>query len=367
MARRADPAETRPPRYSGAGREAGPYRGRVLTPPDGLSERVLTSALARGWDADMSSLAYRAVGFGSHHWEAADAAGARWFVTVDELQTKQGSLDEPLAAAFGRQRASLWAARDLRDCGAAFVVAPVLTRAGEPLARLDDRLTVALYPFVDGQSFTWGEFATPEQRSGLLELVVGVHTAPAAARRHAATDDFTVLHRDELELALNSGPEATGVADCGPYARPAARLVAEHAAGLRRALARYDELAAAARSRSSGRVLTHGEPHPGNVMLTASGWVLIDWDTVLVAPPERDLWSLDPGDGSVLRRYADATGVTPRPSLLELYRLRWDLADIAVTISRFRRPHPGSEDDEKSWGVLRPLVAQWSGDRAPEG
>jgi Phosphotransferase enzyme family len=334
----------------------------VLTPPDGLSEGMLTSALARGWDTDVVSMAYQAVGFGSHHWDVLDAAGARWFVTVDELETKQRSLDEPLAAAFARLRASLAAARDLRDCGAAFVVAPVPARDGEPVVRLNDRLSVALYPFVDGQSFTWGEFSTPAQRRGMLDLIVGVHAAPAAARRRASEDDFTVLHRDELELALGSGSGAADGVDCGPYARPAARLVAENAAGLRRMLARYDELAAAARSRPAGLVLTHGEPHPGNIMLTASGWVLIDWDTVLVAPPERDLWSLDPGDGSVLRGYAAATGVTPRPELLELYRVGWDLADIAVTVSRFRRPHPGSEDDEKSWGGLRDLIAQAAAD-----
>ena len=68
---------------------------------------------------------------------------------------------------------------------------------------------------------------------------------------------------------------------------------------------------AAARAQPSGAVLTHGEPHPGNTMLTADGWVLIDWDTALAAPPERDLWSLDPGDGSVLDAYARLTGVTP--------------------------------------------------------
>ena len=38
-------------------------------------------------------------------------------------------------------------------------------------------------------------------------------------------------------------------------------------------------------------LLTHGEPHPGNAMLAADGWRLVDWDTALVAPLERDLWA----------------------------------------------------------------------------
>ena len=73
-------------------------------------------------------------------------------------------------------------------------------------------------------------------------------------------------------------------------------------------------------------------------MLTGDGWVLIDSDTALIAPPERDLWDLDPGDGSILEAYASATGTSPQPSLLGLYRLRWDLAEIAVNVSRFRPP-----------------------------
>jgi hypothetical protein len=327
----------------------------VLTPPDDLPEDMLVSALARGWDVAVASMTYRAVGFGSHHWAVTDTAGTRWFVTADELENKRHGLGEPLDAAFGRLRASLAAARDLRDCGAAFVVAPVPAADGEPLVRTGDRFAAALYPFIDGQSFAWGEFSTPAHRRGTLDLVIATHAAPAAASRHAMTDDFAIPHRDELEAALGS---AGHVADCGPYARPAALLLAGSAAPIRRLLARYDELVAQSRSRPAAMVLTHGEPHPGNTMLTAGGWLLIDWDTALVAPPERDLWSLDPGDGSALDAYAAATGVTPLPSMLELYRIRWDLADIAIDVSRFRRDHPGSPDDDESWQILRSLIAR---------
>jgi spectinomycin phosphotransferase len=108
-------------------------------------------------------------------------------------------------------------------------------------------------------------------------------------------------------------------------------------------------------------VLTHGEPHPGNTMRTADGWLLIDWDTALLAPPERDLWDLDPGDGTLLAAYTATTGTTLRPDLLELYRLRWDLTEIAVCSARFREPHDRSADDEETWTILQHTVTGTAG------
>jgi spectinomycin phosphotransferase len=329
----------------------------MLTPPDGLPGAVLAAALERSWGLAVTSMEYRPVGWGSHHWEVTDAAGARWFVTADDVQNKRVSAGEPMAAGFGRLRASLATAMDLRDCGAAFVLAPVATAGGEPVARVSNGFGVAVYPFVDGQSFGWGEFSSPEHQRGVLGLVVAVHTAPAAARRHALADDFTVPHRDQLEAALEP---SRGAEDCGPYARPVSRLVREHAAPLRRLLARYDGLVAQARAEPPKVVLTHGEPHPGNTMRTADGWLLIDWDTALIAPPERDLWFFASGDGVLLDVYAEATGVTPEPTLIDLYRLRWDIADIAIDVSRFRRPHPGSPEDDKAWDFLPGLIERVS-------
>jgi spectinomycin phosphotransferase/16S rRNA (guanine(1405)-N(7))-methyltransferase len=327
----------------------------MLSPPDDLSEETLASVMEHGWGVRVASTAYRPVGFGSHHWKIIDAGGRRWFVTVDDLENKRHSRREPLDTAFDRLRASLAAATALRGHGYSFAVAPIATLGGEPLARGGDRFGVALYPFVDGRSFAWGEFFTAAHRYALLDLVIAVHTAPSAVGRHASADNFAVPHRDELEAGLGG---AADVGACGPYARACSSLLVENAAPIRRLLARYDELVAANGAGRSRAVLTHGEPHPGNTMLTSDAWLLIDWDTALVAPPERDLWALDSGDGSALDAYADATGVTPVPSMLELYRIRWDLADIAVDVRRFRRPHPGSLDDDATWEILRSLIAR---------
>jgi len=165
-------------------------------------------------------------------------------------------------------------------------------------------------------------------------------------RWFVTVDDFQVPHRDALQAAL----AGEHVAECGPYAASAARLIAGAAEPIGALLARYDELVAGAdRSRA---VLTHGEPHPGNTLRTPAGWKLIDWDTALLAPPERDLWLLG-GDHAA---YTAATGVAVVPEMLELYRLRWAIADLSIDVDRFRRPHGGNADDKESWELLRSLV-----------
>ena len=49
-------------------------------------------------------------------------------------------------------------------------------------------------------------------------------------------------------------------------------------------------------------------PDPRNVLKTPAGFVIVDWDFVQLAPPERDLWSLAQADRTVLAAYTEATG-----------------------------------------------------------
>ncbi|MBB4907119.1 phosphotransferase [Actinophytocola algeriensis] len=284
----------------------------MLSPPSGFTSSDLVAALA-AWGVD-GPVQYQPVGFGSHHWTAGDH-----FVTVDE---------DP---DFRQLEASLRSAADVP-----VAVAPLFTRDGEPLVRAG-RFAVTVYPFVAGESFEWGEFRDAAHLRAALDLVLAVHRTPA---RHALTDDCTV--------ALPPIPM-----DEGPYSRPAAALLTSHASAIAWAHTRLWELAA--RVDRSRMVLTHGEPHPGNTMLTADGWRLIDWDTAKIAPPERDLWHL--ATPETLAAYEEATGVRPEPDLLAMYRLHWDLTDLTEFAAGFARPHDGSADDDESWRLLQDLLA----------
>ena len=99
-------------------------------------------------------------------------------------------------------------------------------------------------------------------------------------------------------------------------------------------------------------VLTHGEPHCANTITTPEGPVLVDWDTALLAPPERDLWALIDEDSSIADAYTHRSGIAVEPDAEQLYRLWWDLCEISLYVAEFRRPHRDTEDVRVAWRGL---------------
>ena len=61
---------------------------------------------------------------------------------------------------------------------------------------------------------------------------------------------------------------------------------------------------------------------------------------------------LDPGDGSVLAAYTEATGVALVGERLDYYRLWYDLFEIAGYIDLFRDDHADTADAAESWKNL---------------
>jgi len=349
-------------------RDADPVPARrtlrgVRALPDEFDAGALDDLLADGWGFDVEAAEYAAVGGGSYHWVVSDREGRRSFVTVDDLDRKPWLGDTRAAALYGLGRAFDTAVA-LRDGGLDFVVAPIPATSGDTTLRAGSRYAVALFPFVDGRAGQFGTYDPPEH-AAILAMMAALHDATAAVASVARRIDLALPDRAHLEGALTALRE-TWVG--GPFSEPARETLARHEPEVVEALALFDRLAAVMEERSTEWVVTHGEPHAANVIRTDAGHVLVDWDTVALAPRERDLWMLVGDTADDIAGYSDATGRCPDPLALDFFRLTWDLADLAAFTHVLRSPHAHSADTVKAYDALRTCAASCSrAARSPGG
>jgi len=320
----------------------------VLTRPDDLSEERIGAELAAGWDFAAQSLSYLPVGFGSHHWLATDPAGQQLFLIVHDLPAMLRSQLDTADAAYGRLRATFECAVSLRrDENLEFVVAPAPAAGGMVVRRLSQRYSMAVCPYLaDCEPGRAGTF-TAEDRPAVLKLLIALHgAAPRVAPQRC---DLELQNADGLRAAMASTGRAWRT---GRYGERARALLARHAAGVTALMTAYSELADDVSSRPERFVVTHGEPGPWNVVKTPAGFVIVDWDFVQLAPPERDLWELAEADRSVLAAYTSATGTVIDNGALALFRMWYDLSEIAGYIQLFRGAHDDTDDSAESWKNL---------------
>jgi spectinomycin phosphotransferase len=316
--------------------------------PEELDVGALAGALADGWSFDVATADYAAVGAGSYHWIVRDVGGTRAFATVDDLDQKAW-LGDARDEAFDGLRSAFDTAAALRDAGLEFVVAPIRTRGGESLRRIGSRHTVALFPFVDGRAGEFGH-SDPAERAAVVALLVELHRATPAAAAVARTVGLELPGRAHVEAALRDADEPWSG---GPLSEPARRAFAGRASDVAELLALADRLAAGVAERGGGWVVTHGEPHAANVLRTGAGHVLVDWDTVALAPPERDLWMV----------VDETEHVGADPEALDFFRLTWDLKDLAEYLNVLRSPHSRTDDTLRAYRGVTNCVAirpQWA-------
>ena len=242
----------------------------------------------------------------------------------------------------GHFPANYEAARELRDAGYEFVVAPVRGRSGRVVHTVGGR-PVVVTEFVEARS-NFREGLTREQLHELVQAVDALHAARVSA--DVPSESFDLPFLDELDQALARA--IAGADGVGPLGREISALVRRNEPRIeewREAIAVYQERC---RASPGELVLTHGEPDPPNVIITADGeMLLLDWGDLLRAPPERDFLSLR------------SLGI-PQPArrdVLRFYELRWILSEVAEYVARFTRPHEGNaEDREKRHELARYLA-----------
>jgi spectinomycin phosphotransferase len=335
----------------------------VRTLPEEFDVSALVPVLAEDWGFEVAVADYAPVGAGSYHWVLSDPEGKRGFVTVDDLDQKPWFGDTRDAVFDGLRRAFDTAVA-LRGGGLGFVVAPMLTKQGETTCRIGPRYSIALFPFVDGQAGRSGDYETADERVEVVAMLAELHGATSLVGSVAREIRLDIPGRRNLESALE---EVERIWSAGPFSEPGRRDLAAHAANVAALLAVADQLALDVASRSTDWVITHGEPHARNVMRTGEGLVLIDWDTVALAPPERDLWMLVSGASDEASIYADATGHEPDSVAMNFFRLVWDLADLAAYLNVLRSPHHDTEDARRAYDCVQMLLGTRDPRAAPIG
>ena len=302
--------------------------------PADLDASALLAVATDSWGFAARRAEYAAVGGGSHHWVLTDGAGARRFATVDDLDNKAWLANTRDAAFAGLGRA-FETALALAGSGLTFVVAPLPTERGDALLRLSARYTVALFPYLEGRPGVFGRY-DPVAREAVGAILAKLHAATPTVASTARTVGVTVPGREHVEAALGHLQVPWRG---GPFSEPARAVLAARASEVAELLALADRLSALVLARNRPWVITHGEPHAANVIEAGRQHFLVDWDTVALAPPERDFWLLA---GDDLRRDdldQDA---------LALFRLSWDLNDLASYLNVLRAPHAENEDTRRA-------------------
>lgn len=288
----------------------------MRVPPPDVSDTDVAECLASGWRVPVDEIAYAPVGFGSHHWRVRSGA-QRLFVTVDVTRDRAD-----LAASFA-------AAAQLHRHGLEFVHAPMPSANGSLLHTVADHHPLLVHRWLEGT---------------VLSELDDDHTADTIgilARLHGVPAGTTPAHRTDLSVQGRTGFESAmrmlGRPWPGPYGERARTLLRRHLATLHDLFAIHDREAVEMRAVHEDWVVTHGEPHPDNLIVGAHGLHLIDWDTLRIAPAARDLVHVAGASGA--SAYREATGRDLPEMELDHYRREWDLTEICLYTADFAALH----------------------------
>lgn len=323
---------------------------------DGTSDRwpELTACLQRDYGVQPAQITRLALGADPYTtvYRVVDTAGAAYFL-------KLRSADFNLAVVAVPH----W----LAEQSIPQIIAPIPCWDGRLFAQ-SGASAVILYPFVGGSD----GFAVPLQERHWVELgqtLRRIHAAalPVDLAVHIPCEDYSPTWRTKVrEYVAGSdetlfGTPATSPNDAAAFALHA--FLRDRRAAILDLVAQAEQLARVAKELPQELVLCHADIHAGNVLIGASGdFHVVDWDTITLAPRERDLMFIGGGIAGVSKQPREVelfyTGYGPctiDTRLLAYYRFERIVQDIAA----YSMQVLASTDAKERAGFLREVAGQF--------
>jgi spectinomycin phosphotransferase len=253
--------------------------------------------------------------------------------------------------------ASVLVPRFLTDSGVRTVLAPLLCSDGRLQVSIG-RFTASLYPFVEGRN-AFESALSPAQWTvfGLALRQLHDSNPPQEVARFIPREIYAGSLRDSARHFLTRVGKERFV---DPIAARLATLFDSHRDVLKHVVDRAETLAGQLAQQPPDRVLCHGDIHAANLLIDAAGQLyLVDWDTLVFAPRERDLMFIGGGVGGAWNRPEEERwfyhGYGPvevsRPAL-QYYRYERIVEDVVAYCELLLQSERGGRDRERSLGKI---------------
>jgi spectinomycin phosphotransferase len=319
----------------------------MLEKPD-IADKLIVECLRRDYGLRITDLEFLPLGADADTavYRAVAEDGTPYFVKL-----RGGDFDE----------LTIIVPHYLETQGIPHLIAPIETRAGQLWTRLD-RFAVILSPFIAGRN----GFDVPLRDREWIDLgrtLRGVHTVqlPDEIDAYLRCETFSPYWRERVRAYQRYLGTQTF-----------SDLVSAHLAELMRSqedvidelVRRAESLGRELQAQSLDFVLCHADIHAGNVLLDEDGELyVVDWDTLILAPKERDLMFIGAGIGRRWNTQRESDlfyqGYGPAevdPAAIAYYRYERIVEDIAAYCQEILESEPGNRDRQKG---LHRLSAQF--------
>ena len=317
----------------------------MLEKPD-IKDEEITDCLHAAYGLSVKNLGFLPLG--------ADLNTAVYrVVTTDEtayfLKLRRGEFNE----------AAVTVPNYLSGLGVNQIIRSLTTQSGQPWTRLKP-YTVILYPYVEGQNGF--ERAMSDQQ--WVEFGVALkkfHTAdiPSGITDSIAQDKFSPRWRETARLFLTRMEEQTFVEPVAVQMAAFLRVKRDETLAL---IQRAERFAQMLMQQPPAFILCHADIHAWNLLLDDKGaFYIVDWDTLIFAPKERDLMFVGGGLGGYGHSpqqeealfYAGYGQTQIDPVAMAYYRYERIVEDIAVCCEQVFLSDDGGEDRRQALKYLK--------------
>jgi spectinomycin phosphotransferase len=314
----------------------------MLEKPDVPDERLI-ACLRDDYGVRVTEIAFLPLGYDVNTAVYRVADGA----TPYFLKLRSGDFDE----------ATIAIPRFLYDCGISAVIPPIPTGDKRLWTRMD-AYAVVLSPFIIGRN-GWDQPLSDRQWVDFGSALRGLHTANMlpSLTQGVPHETFSPHWRD---MVREFQARAADTAFIDPVAARTAAFLRDTRDRITDLVGRAKRLGDALRAQPLPNVLCHADIHAGNVLLAANGALfIVDWDTLLFAPKERDLMFIGGGIGAVWQSPREEAlfyqGYGPTaidPMAIAYYRYERIVEDIAAFCEQLLLTDDGGADREQSLRYL---------------